>query len=200
MACFGILWGVNRFVLQNVRHLCEQMCKNHCKTQQDIAFWNLPPEAAEAPEAAEVVSASAAQTPLLHAPAPSGRPLGSLWDACGCLRIAFGSLWLSFGVPSACLGIPFGVHWIFCKMNDIFASKCAKIMLKHSKMWEPLCVARVPLAPFVSLWVPLLGALGLPSSPFGIPLAPFVSPWGAFGSLWASFGVPLASLGITWGS
>ena len=44
----------------NELHFCEQMCQNHCKTQQDIAFWNLPPEA---PEAAEVVSASAAQTP-----------------------------------------------------------------------------------------------------------------------------------------
>ena len=47
----------------NELHFCEQMCKNHCKTQQDIAFWNLPPEAPEAADAPEVVSASAAQTP-----------------------------------------------------------------------------------------------------------------------------------------
>ena len=51
---------------KNEHHFCEQMCQNHCKTQQDIAFWNLPAEAPEAPEAAEVVSASAAQTPLSH--------------------------------------------------------------------------------------------------------------------------------------
>ena len=60
----GAIPGFSR----NELHFCEQMCQNHCKTQQDIAFWNLPPEAPEAPEAAEVVSASAAQTPLPHAP------------------------------------------------------------------------------------------------------------------------------------
>ena len=51
---------------KNELHFCEQMCQNHCKTQQDIAFWNLPaeaPEAPDAPDAPEVVSASAAQTP-----------------------------------------------------------------------------------------------------------------------------------------
>ena len=68
-APFGLPWhplGQLLDFLENEIHFCEQMCQNHCKTQQDIAFWNLPPEAAEAPEApeaAEVVSASATQIP-----------------------------------------------------------------------------------------------------------------------------------------
>ena len=41
------------------------MYQNHCKTQRHLAFWNLPAEPANPPE---VVSASAAQTPLPHAP------------------------------------------------------------------------------------------------------------------------------------
>ena len=36
--------------------------------QHKTAFWNLPAELADAAEPAEVVSASAAQTPLPHAP------------------------------------------------------------------------------------------------------------------------------------
>ena len=70
----GTLWlalgsprAIPRFS-KNEPHFCEQMCQNHDKTQQDIAFWNLPAEPAESPEPPEVVSASAAQTPLSHAP------------------------------------------------------------------------------------------------------------------------------------
>ena len=61
----------NRFLAENHRsnhqHIAfqrkkeDQLWQIHGKTQQHLAFWNLPPEPAEPPE---VVSASAAQTPL----------------------------------------------------------------------------------------------------------------------------------------
>jgi hypothetical protein len=113
VACVGILWGVNQVFLRTVRHLCEHMCQNHDKTQQDLAFWNLPPEPADSRDAPEVVAASAFQTP------PSPQPnhlsslclpmdaLGSFGTPLGCPCLHLDCLWL----PLVVLWGPFGLPW-----------------------------------------------------------------------------------------
>ena len=106
------------------------MCKKHCKTQQDLAFCNLPPEPAEPPDSPEVVSASAFQTP----PFPHPDHLNSL-----CLPVdAFGSIGPSFRVSLGCLCLPldclwlplvvlwgpFGLPWDPLGRKSFFCSKC----------------------------------------------------------------------------
>jgi hypothetical protein len=129
-ACLGIPWGQIFCFLEDGRHLCEQMYQNHRKTHDDLAFWNLPAEPPEPPDSAEVVSASVFQTP------PSTR--AGCQDDGNCF---FGLLMAPFGRPLGslrlALGSP-GPNLFFLEMDDIFASKCARIMKNtaRSSFWE----------------------------------------------------------------
>ena len=159
---FGLPWdplGQLLDFLKSKLHCCEQMCKNHCKTQQDLAFWNLPPEPAESPESPEVVSASAAQTP--PSTRAGGQDDGSTQTrrALGSPRAYIGFLWLHLAV----LWGPFGLPWDPLRRTLDFLKNerhlCEQMCQNHCKTQQDVGTLVCGLGAFGSLCLPLGSSL-----------------------------------------